>query len=324
MGTVRLIPLLGLCWLVQDAAAEPRIVIVETRGTPTLPTLASQVTMHAAATVEVQQQADADPLTFVERASQLVAAGTATLVVWMAPVDHGYLVFVAGRGTGRALTELVRVDVALGAPEIERTIALKIAALLDAVLVEPGPTTRATLDTIAPPVPHVRAWRLEIDGTIAYETHERKADGRIGFFVGRAWQRGPWTLVPSIGGYWQPSGTIERAGGRASLLELGGIAAVEASRDLGPVEVLARPRLVAAAISARGVSDDGRRGTATVFAPYPGIEVGVRHAVANVGFGVVGGCDVALIRRELIIDNKTIVDFGALRLHVGLALTVAL
>jgi len=143
MGTVRLIPLLGLCWLVQDAAAEPRIVIVETRGTPTLPTLASQVTMHAAATVEVQQQADADPLTFVERASQLVAAGTATLVVWMAPVDHGYLVFVAGRGTGRALTELVRVDVALGAPEIERTIALKIAALLDAVLVEPGPTTRA-------------------------------------------------------------------------------------------------------------------------------------------------------------------------------------
>src|SRR5687767_16030101 len=82
---------------VARAAAEPHILLVETRGAPSLPTLASQVEMHAArpVSVDVRPAPDLDPLTFADAAAGLVHAGHATIVVWMVPVEHGYLVFAA-------------------------------------------------------------------------------------------------------------------------------------------------------------------------------------------------------------------------------------
>ena len=297
-------------------------MIVETRGAPALPSLPSQITLHAEVTIGVQQATDADPLTFAERAASIVADGSADLVVWIAPVDRGYLVFVAGKASGRALTELVRVDAQIGVAEIERTIALKIATLLDVVATHQR--APVILDTPVPPFQPRHEWRVEVGGLMAYERGQRAIDGRTGLLVGRTWRFGEWVLVPAIGGYWQPSGTIERMTGRASIVELGGIVAAEGGRAGGPVDVFVRPRLVAAGISARGVSRDGRAGDAIVLAPYAGVELGVRRAVANVRFGIVAGCDFALIHRELVIDNVTIVDLGTVRVHVGLSLTVSL
>jgi hypothetical protein len=314
--------LLIVALLAQLARADPRVVIVETKGAPSLPMLASQVMVHANASVTVKLAPDADPLTFAETASGLVAGREADLVVWTAPVDGGYLVFVAGRTTGRALTELARVDANIGTAEIERTVALKIASLLD-VMNTPAPV--ATV--LAAPVHTTTrdAWRVEVDGFVAYEAHERAVDGRVAILGGRTWRRGTWTFVPMVGGYWQPSATIERPAGRASILEIGGTLAGEVDREVGPVELFVRPRFVAAAVHARGVSTDGRRGRVTVFAPYAGFEVGAfRHVVSNVAFGLVGGCDFALIRRTLVIDDDTVVDLGAARVHVGLSLTVSL
>ncbi len=322
---MRLLGILALCLLVHRAVADSRIVIAQTRGTPALPSLASQITLHAGVPAAVEPAPDADPMTYADAASQLVASGRATLVVWIAPVEHGYLVFVAGRSTGRALTELVRIDASVGVPEVERTVALKVAGLLDAVLAEPAPPVRVVLEV--PPVTIARThteWRVEAAGLVAYETHERGADGRVMLAASRAWIRGGWQLAPMLAGYWQPSGTIERAAGRASITEVGGVVAVEGGRDLGPVEVVARPRFVAAALAARGTSSDGRHGTTTVLAPYAGLEVGARRTISNVRFGVVVGCDLALIHREFVIDDQTIVDLGRARLHVGLTMTVAL
>jgi hypothetical protein len=323
-GAVRALAI--TCLLAHSAFAD--VVVVETRGAPALPSLASQITLHAGTQVTTRAEPDADPLTFGERAAQLAAGGDTKLVVWIAPVDGGYLVFVTGRATGRALTELVRIDANIGTAEIERTIALKIAGLLDAVLDAPTPIA-AVLDVPVPaqtelPPPKLRRWRIEVGGSVTYERHERAFDGRAALAGGRAVRIGSLTLVPMLGGYWQPSGTIERAAGRASIVELGGVAGVEAGKRLGPIELFARPRFVAAGLSARGVSDDGRRGRATVFAPYVGVEVGVGRAIANVRFAAIVGYDFALIRRELVIDDETIVDLGAMRFHVGLAMTVSL
>ena len=316
---MRSLAIVALCVLVASARADT-VVIVETRGAPDLPGLAQQVTVHSGARVDVQKE-DADPLTFSERASQIVESGAATLVVWIAPVDHGFLVFVAGRATGRAVTELVRVDAALGTVEIERTIALKIAGLLDAIVVAQPVST-----VIAAPVT-IRLrneWRIEASGAVAYDRHDRGADARVSLSVGRALRRGIYTFTPILGGYWQPSGTIERSAGRASLVELGATLAFDAAHDIGPVELFVRPHANVGAVSVRGVASDGRQGRTTVFAPSAGISIGAHRIVSNVRFGAFAACDFALIHRDLAIDSTTVVDLGVVRLHVGLAMTVAL
>jgi hypothetical protein len=313
-----------LC-LARLASAEPRVVIADTRDAPSLPTLGSQVEVRVnrRATVQTLAARDADPLTYAARASELVASGEATIVVWIAPVDGGFLVFAAGSWPGRALIELVRIDATVGSAEIERTVALKIAGLLDSLLV-PRVDARVAL-AIAPRSRAPADWRIAIEGLVAHEAHERGFDGRVGIAVSRAWTIGRWIVAPTIAGYWQPSGAIESNRGRASITEPGAVIAVEGGTDFGTFQVFARPRFVAALLVARGASQDGRQGEAVVFAPYGGLEAGVRHAISeSASVGLVTGCDVALIHNELLIDQVTVVDLGRFRLHVGFALTVSL
>jgi len=311
----------------QRAWAEPRILIVETRGTPALPTLASQVEMHAAraVTVDVRQAADLDPLTFPDAAAGLVASGAATIVVWMAPVDRGYLVFAAGGWPGRALIELVRVPSDIGPAEIERTVALKIAGLLDAMLA-PRAELPAVLHIANPARPQPpAAWRVHVEGGVVHEPHERGLDGRVGITVGRTWSRDGWLVAPSAGAHWQPSGGIDSEPGHASITEVDASVGCELGRELGAWSVFARPRFVAGILFARGATDDGRSGAVTLFAPYAGLEAGARYGLSNVvAIGVVLGLDGALHHHQLLIDGQPIVDIGHVRQHVGLTLTVSL
>lgn len=321
-------------WLVfllaRAAHAEPTVLLVETRDSRPLPALASQVELHATrrASVQVLAERAADPLTYADRAAQLVASGAAAIVIWTARTDRGLLVFAAGRWPGRAMIELVRVDGAIEPAEIERTIALKIASLLDTLLA-PRVSVRAALgmDSEArpgEPRPEPR-WRIEVAGLVAREPHERGFDGRTALSVSRAWGIGGWTFAPTLAAHWQPSGTTEGVRGHASLTEVGSALAVEAGRALGPLQVFARPRFVLAALVARGESRDGRRGGATVLAPYGGLELGARYRLSEPAWvGLTGGCDLAMIHHELLIDDETILDLGRARLHVGLSLTVYL
>lgn len=305
------------------AHAEPTIALVATRGAPVLPALASQIELHAGRAVVVHAIAarDVEPMTFGERASQLVASGEATVVVWIAPVERGFLVLAAGAWPGRALVELVRVDAGIGAAEIERTVALKVAGLLDALLA-PHVGARAALDIVAAPPPE---WRLEVAGLAAREAHQRGVDGRVVLAASRTWTLGPWLLAPALAGYWQPTGPIDQPRGRASVTEVGGAVALEAGRPLGSLELFARPRFVAAVLRATGVTRDDRRGDAWVIAPYAGLEAGLRRALSEtLRLGVVAGAEAALVHHELQIDGETVVDLGRVRVHVGLSLTMSL
>jgi hypothetical protein len=305
------------------AHAEPTVILVDTRDAPALPALASQIELHAGRRVAVQALAarDADPRTFGDAAAQLVASGRATVVVWIAPVERDLLVFAAGGWPGRALVELVRIDAALGTAEIERTVALKIAGLLDAML-SPRTTARAALGLPARIQPE---WRIEVAGLVAREAHERGLDGRVSAAGIRSWRSGAWSVAPLVGGYWQPTGAVDGERGQVSVTEIGGAIAVEAGRAAGALELFARPRFVVAVVAARGVADDGRRGAATVLAPYSGLEAGVRLPISDtLRLGVVTGLEVAWIHHELQIDRETVVDLGRIRLHVGISLTMSL
>jgi len=170
----------------------------------------------------------------------------------------------------------------------------------------------------------VQRWTIEVAGAVVREPHERGYDGRAALGISRGWTSGPWTFAPALAAYWQPTGAIERERGRASITELGGVAALDVAWDTGRVQLFARPRLVAAALAAAGASSDGRRGEVTLVMPYVGLEAGARRAVSDaVALGVAIGCDVALIHRELVIDDATLVDVGRARLHVGILLLLS-
>ena len=305
------------------ARAAPTVALVATRGAPVLPALASEIELHAGRAVVVRTVAarDVEPMTFGERAAQLVASGEATVVVWIAPVDRGFLVLAAGAWPGRALVELVRVDAGIGSAEIERTVALKVAGLLDALLA-PHVGARAALGVVGAAPPE---WRLEVAGVVAREPHQRGLDGRAVLAVARAWTLGDWLVAPALAGYWQPTGAIDAPRGRASVIEVGAAIALEADRPLGALELFARPRFVAAVLNATGVTSDDRRGDAWVIAPHVGLEAGLRRALSEtLRLGVVAGVDAALIHHELQIDGQTVVDLGRVRLHVGISLTMSL
>lgn len=305
----------GILLCTHAATAAPTILLVETRGAPTLSTLPAQVELHvgARATVTTRIDRDTDPLTFAETASALVADGTATIVVWTAPVNGGYLVFASTPTRGRALMELVFVDAAIAPAELERTIALKVAGLFDAVRSMPAPLATR------------RTWRIEVSGGFAHESRARATDGRSALAFGVGWQRDGWSLAPAIGAHWQPSGTSVAMSGRASLTELGAVASLEGARVFDHLQLFVRPRIALATLLARGDSTDGRHGTATVLSPYAGGQIGARVALSHTAWlGLAAGIDGAWVRHRLTVDDETVIDLGRFRFDVGLALLVAL
>src|SRR5688572_28487705 len=102
------------------AVADSRVVIIETDALA-LPSLGTRIALHGAGTVDVRTLRDADPATLTARAPRILAEQDATLVVWVqAATERVYVVYVAGKWPDRALIELVRVDAATPASEVER------------------------------------------------------------------------------------------------------------------------------------------------------------------------------------------------------------
>lgn len=312
-----------VCALAGVAAAGPSVIVVQTRDAPVLPSLPAQLALHAPqVAVELRVERDADPLTFAGRASQLVE-GQDRIVIWIARVGDGYLVFAAGPWPDRALIELVRVDAAIEPTELERTLALKIAGLAEALdalrAARPGPIDVAPAPRSAP----ARTIVMEVAGGLAHDAHERGSDPRATIGVGWRWRSGPWIATAGIAAYWQPSATVIGAHGRVSVTELGIGLAPELAYDLGRVSLLGRASLSLAALNARGESDDGRRGRATPIGASAGLAFGARLSLspsAALGFSI--GLEAASPRQELSVDEDVVVDAGRFRLASALALTV--
>ena len=314
-----------VCALASVVTAAPSVIVVQTRDAPALPALRAQLALHApGVTVELRADPDADPLTFAGRVAAIVADQD-RIVIWIARVGDGYLVFAAGPWPDRALIELVRVDAAIDTAELERTLALKIAGLVEAVqtlrAAQPGPVDVAPAIVVAP----ARSFVIEVAGGLAHDAHERGTDPRTTIGVGWRWRRGAWTATAGLLAYWQPSGTIVGEHGRVALTELGLGIAPELARDVGRASVFARATFSVAAVHARGESDDGRIGSATPIGASTGLAIGLRIRLSPVAaLGLSLGIETFAPRQGLLVDDEVVVDAGRLRLTSALALTVAI
>jgi hypothetical protein len=312
------------------AGSEPRVVIVETKDAPSLPGLAAQVQLHAgrAVAVTTTQERSEGSLTFTARASQIVDEHDATIVVWVAAIEgadasqRSFLVYAAGRWPGRALIELVRLDAQTPAGEIERTVALKISGLFDTIIA-PRPIGVA----LGVPVSGGwrSKWRLEVSGSIVRESGDRGADGRLALSIDRRWCRDDWTIAAGLGAHWQPSGAIHGDAGVVSINELGPELFVTGGHRLGSWSLFARPHLSASWLLADGTSRNGPRGSATVFSPSIGLDVGATWALSDtVELVIAVGADSAVIQQEFLVDGTITADLRHTRANVTLGVSIPL
>jgi hypothetical protein len=317
-----------LILIARDAGAGPRVVIVETRDAPALPALAAQVQLHAGQAVSISTIRDPSEgsATFAARASQVVDEQDAAIVVWMAAVEsedasrRTFLVYAAGRWPGRALIELVRLDARTPPEEIERTIALKIGELVDAARA-PRPLGAA----LGVPVDRSRParWRLDLVGALVREAGDRRFDGRLAAVVDRCWSLRGWIVAAGIGPYWQPSSAIEAEAGRVALREVGLGLSVAGERRVGAGLVFVRPRASATLLLVDGTSTGGERGSADVFSPFLGIDMGARWLLSDtLQLVVAGGIEAALIQQRFLLDGRVAADLRRTRVALALGLSI--
>ena len=310
------------------AAAESRVVIVETKDAPVLPALAVQVRTYAGrpVAITVVRNEAAASATFAADAAKVVEEYDASIVVWVAAVptaatdERVFLVYAAGRWPGRALIELIRFDITSAPEEVERTIALKIAGLLDSVTA--ARPAGASLGVATDPQPAAR-WRVDTEGSFIRESGDRAWDGRITARVGRATRLAPWSITPSIAAHWQPSSAMHGEQGDVALDEIGGTLGLELGRSFGPWTLFAEPRGSACLGLARGTSRTGATGSATILTPVLGLDVGARWAVSDtVQLVIRVGPELALIHQRLLVDGVVTADLQRFRLGLGLGLSI--
>jgi hypothetical protein len=314
--------------MVGVVSADPRVVIIETRDAPALPGLAGQVQLHAGRPVVVStlSQPEYSSMTFAERAAAIVNEQDASIVVWVAAVDGGdatqrtLLVFAAGRWPGRALIELVRLDASTPAGEVERTVALKIAGLFDTL------TTAKPIGAALGVSPvSIARWRIELDGAIVVERGDRNVDGRVAIGIDHRWAIGDWIVAAGIGAYWQPSSTISAEPGFVSIDELGPIAAVAIERQLGSFTLFARPQLHGSVLLAEGRSTTGAEGSATVFSPSAGAQLGLRwHMSDSLELALGAGVEAAFTKQQFLVNGEQAADLRTGRAIVQVGLSVPL
>ncbi len=266
--------------------------------------------------------------TFAARAAQIVDEQDATVVVWVAAVEgeeasrRTFLVYAAGRWPGRALIELVRFEAGSPPEEIERTIALKIAGLFEAVR-----APRPVGAVLGVPVDRARpaAWRLELAGALVREAGDRRFDGRLAAAVDRRWPLRGWIAAVGAGARWQPSGAIEASAGRVSIHELAIELAIAAERRLGPGLIFLRPRASPAVLLAGGTSARGERGSAVVLSPLFGLDVGARWPLSDtIQLALAAGIEAALLQQRFLLDGAVVADLQRARGAVSLGLSMSL
>jgi len=325
-------------WCTARAAAEPRVVLATTTDAPALPSLATQMRVYAGRAVEVTTLTRTESsAVFAASASSVLEEQNAIAVVWVAQLGtDDVLVYAAGTWPGRALIELVRVPAGTPTEEAERTIALKVAALLDSLLVQhqpvetmlglpppPPPPAPAPTAVIAPPRT-AGIWSVGVGGAIVLEAGDRAWDGRFGGRVAYA-RGGDLAIGGWVGGHWQPASTISGMGGRVVVEEGAASAGVEGLRRLQAWTGVVGLRATAAVLHAHGLAPDGGAAERTVVVPMLGVDVGVRHRfAASTAWELALVSETALIRQRFLVDGRQTADLHQLRVSLLAGLVVDL
>jgi len=116
----------------------------------------------------------------IRRASETMTSAQARFAVWLEATEdsddaRGFLLYVVGGRSGRAVVEVVRLPAATDGPDIDRTLALKVSEIVESALnaddlafgaaLNPAPPTAKHRSTAPPPIgesPATKGQRAEL------------------------------------------------------------------------------------------------------------------------------------------------------------------
>jgi hypothetical protein len=329
--SLRVAALLAALTTTAVADPDPRVVIVHSGDGPALPALATQVGVHAGSRVSIvtaEAQAATDLADSAARATVLLAEYDATLVVWVttspSPTGDTVVVYVAGPRRDRALIELIRVDGSITASELERTIALKIAALLDSVLAPSADATPLGVAVAPPAVRTTTAWRLGFGVESVVGTRDRELALGPAVAVGRRWLRGRWAIGAELAARWLVTDAIDGDVARLDVDELAAFAQASLGHAVRGGRFFATARFGAAVLLAHGASPDGRTGSAREVVPIAALGVGFAVPVSAAELAFTAGVERPLIHQRFLVDEAVAADLGTSSFALGIALALRL
>ena len=318
------------------AQPRPRVVVLDTGAGISLTALTAQLNLHVHADVTINASSnivDGIASRFATAAA-VVDRERAAIVVWIDPIPsaaggQGFVAYAVGRWPDRAVIELVRIDATTPNDQVERIVALKLAGLLDRVVLEdraiglldgspdPPTKTRAITPPPSPPAVHVA-----LGGVVAAGGGRGTVAGIVGS-VGRSFVRSPVDLGFDVQLRWLSTAIVgsERVAIGDATANIG----LVACRGSSVVRPCAAVRGGASVVRATVSTSDGRDGDQYVILPsvWLGVGLGVRlsgpvRAVVEVGY------EPSLLRQRFLVDGMVAADLGSGRVVVAATLSVAL
>ena len=139
-----LLSVLACALLVTTAAdARPRLLVLQAEEQPPRPSLVEALRFQLRDATDVEASpapfALGPPAVRIGRAAEVAGAAQARFAVWLESVPElqgvpGFLLYVVGGSSGRAVVEVVRMPAANDGPDVDRSLALKVSEIVDSAL----------------------------------------------------------------------------------------------------------------------------------------------------------------------------------------------
>ena len=155
----------GLLWSIallcvhSRAFALPRLLVLQAEEQPPRPSLLEALRFQLRETVEVQASerplAPGTAALRIGHATDVVTTAHARFAIWLEGTQDssgapGFLLYVVGDRSGRAVVEVVRLAAASDGPDVDRTLALKVSEIVEGALGSDPPSLGSSLRIRAP------------------------------------------------------------------------------------------------------------------------------------------------------------------------------
>jgi hypothetical protein len=318
------------------ARAEPAVVLVlDSREGPPLAQFVRSLDLHLGGSARVRVGGDAGGGTLAERvirATDRARVDGAALVLWIdywPALDSDELAFVAhvvGSGAERVLLEVIRVR-ASERTEAARVISLKVASLLDAILLsapegEAGADIARGLVPVPGPAGERRArWQGRLETILACCAGNSGAQVGAGLGAGALFSRGGFSLGGRGAIRWLSPVNVRSGPGAVEVDELDAALALSLARALGRVALGGEFEVGARILSASGRVEDGRTGSTRAATPIAAAAVtGDLRLAATLGMQASAGLESSLVRQRFFILDELVTDLGRVRPFLRISL----
>ncbi len=159
---VSVLTALLLSLLQRAAFALPGLLVLQAEEQKARPSLIEALRVQLREVTDVETSAEslaAEPAALrIGRAAQIATAAHASFAVWLEAVPEldgapGFLLYVVGGESGRAVVQVVRLPAAKDGPDVDRSLALKVSEIVESALRPAQPELSAALQPALAPAP---------------------------------------------------------------------------------------------------------------------------------------------------------------------------